>query len=97
MNQHQEEEHYLPPFAVYVGVWAILLALTVVTVGISYLDLKNVTVLAALIIATAKASLVLLYFMRLRYEKPIFAVMLFAVGVTYAIFVGLTFSDYLYR
>jgi cytochrome c oxidase subunit 4 len=49
------------------------------------------------LIATVKAGLVLLYFMHLRYEKPLFAIMILVVLVTYGIFIALTFSDYFYR
>jgi cytochrome c oxidase subunit IV len=97
MNTHNDETHAPLPYRVYFIVWAALLALTAVTVGISYLDLKQMTVLAALIIATVKGGLVLLYFMHARYEKPYIIAMFAAVGITYAVFVGLTFSDYLYR
>ena len=91
MSAHHETDHYVPPYRMYFIVWAALLVLTVATVGVSYLDLKHVTVLTALIIASVKGSLVLLYFMHLRYEKPLFAYMFLAMGITYAVFVLLIF------
>ncbi|MBM4398358.1 MAG: cytochrome C oxidase subunit IV family protein, partial [Deltaproteobacteria bacterium] len=47
----------------YVVVWAVLLVLTGVTVGVAMLDMKKFAVLAAMVIAGTKATLVLLYFM----------------------------------
>ena len=91
------EVHLHEEGGAWLHVWAALLVLTVITVGVSYLDMKHVTVLTALLIATVKGTLVLLYFMHLRFEKPIYAVMVLVVLGTYAIFVGLTFSDYAYR
>ncbi len=85
------------PSRVYVMVWAALVALTGITLGVSYLDLENVGIQTALLIATTKASLVLLYFMHLRYERRLYFRMLFVVLMTYAIFLGLTFSDYGFR
>ena len=52
-------------------VFGALLVLTLVTVGVSYLDLPEVeTVVVALAIATAKASLVAMFFMHLKGERP---------------------------
>lgn len=96
-HSHTHEEHVLVPYRIYFGVWAGLLALTVVTVAVSYVDMKNVTVLTAMLIATVKATLVLLYFMHIRFERPLYLGMILATLITYAIYIGLTFSDYWYR
>lgn len=96
MASHEQEQHHVP-YSVYIIVWAGLLLLTVVTVSVAYVDMKHVTVLTAMVIATCKAMLVLLYFMHIRFEKPIYALMIVAAFGTYAIFIGLTFVDYLYR
>jgi len=96
MSTHAEEEHHVP-YKVYFIVWGALLVLTAVTVGISYVDMKNVTVLTAMLIAATKSMLVLLYFMHIRFEKPLFSVMILAAMLTYGTFVALTFVDYMYR
>ena len=55
----------------YVAVFAALLSLTVVTVGLSYLQLPTApTIALGLTIASAKAALVVLFFMHLNSEKP---------------------------
>jgi len=97
MSAHHQDQHPLVPYRVYVVVWAALLALTAITVGVSYLDLNHVAILSALLIATVKGSLVLMYFMHIRFEKPLYVFMILAVMATYGIFIGLTFSDYSYR
>ena len=96
MSQSQAE-HHLVPYRLYVVVWGALLALTAVTVSVSHLDMKHVTVLTAMLIAACKGTLVLLYFMHVRFEKPLYAGMILAALGTYAVFIGLTFSDYWYR
>lgn len=55
----------------YVAVFGALLALTLVTVAISYLRLPSgPTVALGLTIAAAKATLVVLFFMHLKGERP---------------------------
>jgi cytochrome c oxidase subunit 4 len=55
----------------YLTVFGALLVLTVVTVGVSYLQLPEAeTVVLALAIATAKAALVAMFFMHLKGERP---------------------------
>jgi cytochrome c oxidase subunit 4 len=74
---------------VYFGVFAALLVLTVVTVLVSYVDLGLMNVVVALLIASAKASLVALFFMHLKGESglvwgfalvPIFFLALIILG-----------------
>ncbi|MBD3293801.1 MAG: cytochrome-c oxidase [Armatimonadia bacterium] len=94
---HEAEESHLLPVRVYFIVWAALIVGTVITVGACYADLGHLAVFTALLIATAKAGLVMLYFMHLRYEKPLFAVMILVLLATYGIYIMLTFADYVYR
>ena len=96
MSQH-ETEHHIVPYRVYVIVWAALLVLTAITVGVSRVDMKHVAVLAAMMIAAFKGTLVILYFMHVRFEKPLYAGMILAAFGTYAVFIALTFTDYSFR
>lgn len=96
MSQHETEQHIVP-YRVYVIVWVALLILTCVTVGVSRIDMKHVAVLAAMMIAAFKGTLVILYFMHVRFEKPLYAGMILAAFGTYAIFIALTFADYSFR
>ncbi len=66
---------------VYITVFVALMALTIVTVAVSYLDLSTPMAIAvALFIATIKGSLVACYFMHLISEKRlIYAVLLITV------------------
>lgn len=57
---------------VYIMVFVALAALTVITVGISYLHLPtHLAILLALVVATVKGSLVAAYFMHLISEKKV--------------------------
>ncbi len=73
MEKHSAEHHVLP-YRLYVVVWLALVCLTGLTVGAKYTDLQHMAIIAAILIATTKAALVLLYFMHIRYEKPVFAI-----------------------
>jgi cytochrome c oxidase subunit 4 len=71
----------------YLIIFAALLVLTALTVGASYLQLSAVaTVLVALAIATAKATLVVMFFMHLKGEKPM---VYWPLGLTGVLFVAL--------
>ncbi|MCC6737671.1 MAG: cytochrome C oxidase subunit IV family protein [Planctomycetia bacterium] len=94
---HEAEHPHILPTSVYVAVWTGLIALTGVTVGAHYVDMRHLAIPAIMVVATVKATLVLLYFMHIRFEKPLFPLMIMVTLITYAIFVVLTFSDYLYR
>jgi len=70
---------------VYITVFAALMALTMITVAVSYLHLKIVAaVTVAIFIATVKGSLVASYFMHLISEKK----MIYATLILTAIFLA---------
>lgn len=74
----------------YVLVFVALMALTLVTVGVSYLHLSTGPAIAlALFIAAVKGSLVACYFMHLLSEKKlIYAVLIFTVIFFLAVLLG---------
>ena len=97
MSDSAHEEHHIVPYRTYINVWLVLLALTGVTVGAALLDLKQMAIFTAILIATIKCTLVVLYFMHIRYEHRLFTYMIVAAFGTYAIFLILTFADYGFR
>src|SRR5213080_3631187 len=65
---HQDhEEHHVVPVSVYLGVFFALIVLTWVTAWISTIDLGPLNIYVALSIAIFKASLVVLFFMHVKY------------------------------
>ena len=82
----------------YMVVFGTLLALTVVTVGVSYMHLPlHAAVGVALAIACFKASLVLLFFMHLWNSPRLIWLIAFGALLWFAIMLVLTFADYLSR
>jgi len=98
-NSHSavaEKPHVLPD-GLFVMVWAALLVLTAITVGGSVFFPGKIGILVAMIVTPVKATLILMYFMHLKYEKKAFTIMfLVAVGIL-SVFIGLTLFDYLLR
>jgi cytochrome c oxidase subunit 4 len=87
-----------PGYKTYLIVYAALVCLTAITVTSASLDIGRVAIVIVLAIAGTKAVLVLLYFMHLRYEKRLLIrILMPIVVITLAIFIGLTYTDILYR
>jgi len=79
----------------YLTVFLTLLVLTVVTVAVSSLNLtETATVAVAITIATVKASLVALFFMHLKGEKPmVFWPLALTAVLVVGLFVSLLFAE----
>ncbi len=92
-----EEKHHIVPFKVYFYVLLALLALTGISVAVTQIELGTLTVTVALLLATIKASLVLVYFMHLKFDNRFFAIMVTGVIILIAIVIFITFLDYLFR
>ena len=86
----------------YVGIFAALIVLTGLTVGIAFFDLGGgrlhvVNALAAITIALTKAILVVLYFMHVRYSSRLTWIFVGAGVFWFVILIVLTLADYLSR
>ena len=84
---------HIMPFGLLAKIWLALLVLTGVTVGVAAFDFGYLNVLAAMTVATAKALLVILFFMHLKYEHRVLGAFVALVFVILAIFIGFTFFD----
>jgi caa(3)-type oxidase subunit IV len=86
-HAHDHEPHVHGGPKLYAAILGALLVLTVITVGASMIDWGGgmANVIIAMLIATIKASLVALFFMHLRWDKPmtgiIFCSTLFFLGL----------------
>ena len=89
--------HHIVSFNTQIIVWIALLFLTWLTVTVAYIDFKNLAVFVALTIAVVKSTLVLTYFMHLKFDSKILTVFLILVVVIFGVFIGLTFFDYAFR
>ena len=74
-----------------------LLVLTGVTVGVSYFDMGFFNVPIALMIASTKSTVVLLFFMHLKYEGKLIAISFTSTVIVLCIMIGFTFWDVAFR
>ena len=97
MEKKHEQQHHLVSYGTYIMVWLALLILTGLTVTVAGLNLKNYAIMAAIFIAGFKGTLVLNYFMHLKFETPLFRNMVYVAIFTLVIIIGLTFTDISFR
>lgn len=92
-RSHEPALSHIMPLKVLVAVWGALVVLTVITVGVTYLDLGGMALWVAMAIATLKASLVALYFMHLRYDRPVNLIIFLGALLFVFLFVGMALLD----
>lgn len=94
MSQHDhshDDGHvhaHIASLPFYVGIFMALVVLTLLTVGVSYIHLGKANLLVAVVIASIKAALVLLFFMHLKHDTKFHGLIvigtLFFIGVFFA-------------
>ncbi|MEZ5001271.1 MAG: cytochrome C oxidase subunit IV family protein [Bacteroidales bacterium] len=93
----ENSEKHITPYSLLAKILVILLFLTFITVAITGIHLGPLTVAVALIIASVKVALVLIYFMHLKYESRFLQLMVSGVFLLFALVIVITFIDYLLR
>ena len=88
---------HIVPRLTYYKVFAALLGLTGLTVGVAFVNLGRFNTIVALAIAVAKALLVVLIFMHVRYSSRLTWVVLAGGLFWLMLLIALTMSDYLTR
>ncbi len=87
----------IPPRRTYLFTYVGLIALLAATVGAAFLPIGPFHVVVAVGIAIAKAALVMLFFMHLRYTRVRTIFLILGTIVLLLILMGLTGVDYLTR
>jgi len=93
-------EHTTPHITSYRSygiILVILLFLTAITITVTWFDAGSLSVGVAMFIACIKVSLVLLYFMHLKFDELIFKILAAVVIMLLAVVFIITFFDYLFR
>ena len=96
MSDNNHKPHIVP-YKTFLLVLAALLVFTFISIGVTSYNLGPLTVLIALLLATAKTVLVLTFFMHLKYDVKMFAVLITAVLLLIGVVIFITFLDYLFR
>jgi cytochrome c oxidase subunit IV len=91
MSEHIVEK------SIYYKIFGALLVGTALTVGAAFVNLHNFNIVVALVIAGVKASLVILFFMHVKYSTRLTKLFV-AVGFIWLfLMIGITMTDYLSR
>ena len=95
---HTEETHnHIVSPKLYVGIFLFLMVMTALTVGASFVDLGWANPVVALVIATAKATTVILFFMHIKYSTKLTQTVILSTLFFLFLLLGLTLTDYLSR
>lgn len=85
---------HVSPVSLYITIFMALMVLTAATVGAAFVDLGQFNFLVAMIIAGFKATLVIWYFMHVKYASKLTKLTV-ATGLFFlAILLGLFLVDY---
>ncbi len=87
----------MPTTSTYYKIFAILMILALATTAIAFIDLGVFNPIVAMVIAVTKATLVVLFFMHVRYQGRLTFVFAIAGFCWLVILLLLTASDYLTR
>lgn len=94
---HGDHGHHIIPFKTLTAVFLALVGLTVLTVLVAQIELGPLEIPVALGIAGAKTALVVMFFMALKYDKPV-NTMVFTVGTVFVVvFLVFTLFDTEFR
>jgi cytochrome c oxidase subunit 4 len=92
MSEHHED-HIVSPL-IYLAVFGSLMVLTVVTVAASRYDFGPWNTVVAMAIAVLKATLVVLFFMHVKWSSRLVRLMVAAAFAWLALLIAGTLSDY---
>ena len=90
-------ESHITSYALNLKVLLVLLILTMTSILVIKFHLGAYTVALALILASIKTTIVLTYFMHLKFENLILRLMVGGVFLLFAIIIVITFIDYYFR
>jgi cytochrome c oxidase subunit 4 len=96
-HEHSEHEHHIVSPVVYLIIVGALLVCTALTVGASYLELGIFNPIVAIAIACIKATLVVLFFMHVKYSSRLTKLTVGCGLFTFLALIGMTLADYISR
>jgi cytochrome c oxidase subunit 4 len=97
MSASAGHRHHIIPPTVYLAVFLVLLAGTMLTVWVAFHNFGIWNKPIALGIAVVKATLVVLYFMHVRYSSRLTGVVILVSVAMLMVLLGFTASDYVSR
>ena len=95
--EHGEHEHHVTPPIVYMVIFGCLLVFTALTVGASYIEMGVFNPIIAIAIGVVKATLVVLFFMGVKYSTRLTQLTVGAGLFTFLALISMTLADYISR
>ena len=96
-EHHDASSHHVMPVRMYITIFMALMVLTGITIFVAFLDLGRMNDFVAMAVAITKATLVILYFMHVRYSDGLTALWVVGGFTFLAVLIAFTMSDYLTR
>jgi len=97
MSEQGDYHVHVAPVGMYIKVFAALFVLTIVTWAIALVDLGAMNTIVAVGIALVKASLVVMFFMHLKYSAKILWLVAISGLLMTVVMFCFTMSDYVSR
>lgn len=88
-----ENHEHVSPISLYVKVLGALFVLTALTYAVSFANLGALSLTVAMVVATAKAALVCMFFMHLKYDDRYHVFVFLSTIIFVAIFFTFTIFD----
>jgi cytochrome c oxidase subunit 4 len=92
-HDHEHGHVHIMPPGILIAVFVALLVLTFITVAVTRVDLGPLNIWVAMGVATAKATLVALYFMHLKYDNRFNLLVFLGSFLFVGFFVAITMLD----
>ncbi|MGB7266599.1 MAG: cytochrome C oxidase subunit IV family protein [Terracidiphilus sp.] len=92
-----EHGHHIVSPKIYAAVAIALLVLTGTTAGVSYIELGVFNAVVALAIAVLKMTLVVLFFMHVKYSAKLTKLTVAAGFFVFLVLISMTLTDYMSR
>ncbi|MEB2284726.1 MAG: hypothetical protein B6D46_13515 [Polyangiaceae bacterium UTPRO1] len=97
MSVEAHSSDHIAPIKLYLAVFAALMALTATTIWVAFIDLGELNALAAVAIAVVKATLVILFFMHVKYSSKLTWLVVASGFLFLTILLALTMADVVSR
>lgn len=88
---------HIIPYKTYLYILAGLIALTLISVGVTHVEVGEMSIITALVLASIKSVLVIVYFMHLKFDNRILQIAVPAIFILVGLVLFITFLDYNFR
>lgn len=97
MSADAHSSDHVVSVKLYLAIFATLMVLTALTVWVAFIDLGTMNTFVALAVAVTKATLVILFFMHVKYSSKLTWLVVVSGFFFLAIMLALTMSDIVSR